>query len=169
MKGLLLALVVLSFSGTAFEIAGVPFVKQEGNLCGPAALSSVLSYNGVQVGQREIAAATYNSSLSGVLVTDLKSFAERRGFTAELAQGDQEELKSLISAGRPVIVLVDRGFWVVSRPHYLVVYGYNDYGFICHGGDRPSLQYSYGAFNKLWEKMGKVYLVVFPARYLFSS
>jgi hypothetical protein len=63
---------------------------------------------------------------------------------------------------RPVIVLVDFGFWLLSKPHYLVITGCNAEGFIAHTGYESSRFFANATFQKIWEKQGSVYLVIAP-------
>lgn len=136
-------------------------MKQEREQCGPASLASVFSYYGVSVPPDAIGKSTYNRKLKGSLITDLENFARRSGFQTESGQGTVEQLKESIRQNKPVIVLVDLGFWVTSRPHYLVLFGYTPEGFIAHNGERPSQLYGYADFRKMWEKIGSTYLLVY--------
>jgi hypothetical protein len=60
-----------------------------------------------------------------------------------------------------VIVLVDQGAWVLSRTHYLVVFGYDDEGFMAHDGFSASKRYRYDEFREIWGKMGNANLLVY--------
>jgi ABC-type bacteriocin/lantibiotic exporter with double-glycine peptidase domain len=157
----LVGIVSLAVNAFAFQIEGVPFVKQEDQECGPAALASVLSFYGVHIQVDSISEATYNEKLRGSLITDLEDFARRLGFQTISSQGTVEKIKVFINQRRPVIVLVDLGFWIRSRPHYLVLYGYNKEGFIAHDGIKSSQLYTYSDFEKMWGKMGCPYLLVY--------
>jgi ABC-type bacteriocin/lantibiotic exporter with double-glycine peptidase domain len=155
-------LAIILFAANAFsaQIDGVPFFKQEREKCGPAALASVLAYYGVSIHPEAVSEATYNPKLKGSLITDLENYARRAGFITESARGDVETLKKSIDDRKPVITLVDLGFWMVARPHYLVLFGYNEEGFIVHDGENSSRVFSYSEFQKAWEKTGRVYLLV---------
>ncbi len=148
------------FSGHV--IASVPFVKQETQYCGPASLASVMSYYGDNINQQEIGKATFNDRIAGSLITDLEDFARRKGYKTKSGQAKMEDIKSFIIGGKPTIALVDDGFWIISRPHYLVIFGYNDKGFIAHNGYEAAQLYPYRKFDGIWEKMGRVYLVIQP-------
>jgi hypothetical protein len=50
---------------------------------------------------------------------------------------------------------------VVSKPHYLVVIGYDSEGFTAHDGYTPQNRYSYDRFGAIWGKMGNAYLLVY--------
>lgn len=148
----------------ATVIEGVPFVAQETYFCGPAALSSVMSFYGVKVPQGEIAGVVYSEALRGSLITDLEDYARKRGFTTVLECGNIGKLKEFITTGEPVIALVDFGNSLISQPHYLVLYGFTDEGFIAHSGFEAAKLYRYGEFAELWERMGSSYLVICRAR-----
>ncbi|PMP76411.1 MAG: peptidase C39 [Sulfurihydrogenibium sp.] len=158
-KFLLFALIIfkLSFATTL----DVPFVKQRTDFCGPASLSSVMAYFGDKVDQDEIASFVYNPKLKGALITDLQNFAKERGFQTILKSSDIEEIKSFIDQKKPVIALIDLGFWVISKPHYVVIVGYNQDGFLLNTGYKEKEFMSYRDFQEKWEKMGKVILVVY--------
>jgi ABC-type bacteriocin/lantibiotic exporter with double-glycine peptidase domain len=146
----------------AFQIEGVPFVAQAREQCGPAALSSVLAYHGVELAPEAIAETTYNEKLKGSLITDLENFARGLAFQTRSDRGTVEELTAFIRAGKPVIVLVDLGRWFVSQPHYLVLFGYSPEGLIAHDGIKTARLFRYPDFERMWEKMGRTYLLVNP-------
>jgi ABC-type bacteriocin/lantibiotic exporter with double-glycine peptidase domain len=157
----ILVLLLLSSNALAFQIEGVPFVKQDREQCGPASLASVFSYYGFSIHPDLIRDSTYTPKLKGALITDLENFSRRYGFQTEAGQGSVEQLKELIHQKKPVIVLVDLGSWGTSKPHYLVLFGYNQEGFIAHNGETPSQLYEYADFRKRWEKTGSAYLLIY--------
>ncbi len=161
MKKIVLILVLLATNALAVEIEGVPFVRQDSQFCGPAALASVLSYYGAPVDQKIIGSRVYSEKLQGALITDLEIYARDAGFEAHSASGSIEGLKAEINRRRPVIVLVDQGFWVFSSTHYLVVFGYDGEGFTAHDGFSASKRYRYEDFKEIWGKMGNAYLLVY--------
>jgi hypothetical protein len=144
----------------AVEITGVPFVQQETGFCGPAALLAVMTFYQVPDDQQVIANAVYNPKLQGSLITDLERYAVEKGFATRSAQGTMEDIRGFIRESRPVIVLVDTGFWVLSRPHYLVMTGFNDHGFIAHTGQQASCPFSEATFQRIWKRKGSTYLLI---------
>ncbi|WP_029520671.1 C39 family peptidase [Persephonella sp. IF05-L8] len=143
------------------KVLDVPFVKQQSGFCGPAALSSVFKYYGKNISQEEIGKKVYIPKLKGALITSLQNYAREKGFKTILKKGNLEDIKKYIDKNIPVIVLVDLGFWVISKPHYIVVVGYDKDGFIVHTGYEKFQKINYRKFNKIWEKAGNVYLVVY--------
>ncbi|HEY5461125.1 MAG TPA: C39 family peptidase, partial [Deferrimonas sp.] len=63
-------------------IAGVPFLPQEDDTCGPSSLAMVLGFLGRNVDTAEIVRETRTEGLKGTLITDLTGAARRRGFAA---------------------------------------------------------------------------------------
>lgn len=140
-------------------IAGVPFrAQQQRNDCGPAALASLLAQRGEEVPPAAITAAVYDPRLGGALLPDLENFARRQGFATRSGRGDLELLRRQVDAGRPVLIPVETGFAGVSRPHYLVVFGYDAERFLAHAGVREGVFIASAELLPRWEKMGRLYL-----------
>lgn len=143
-------------------ISGVPFVKQKDQFCGPAAMASVLAYYGDNITQEEIAEKVYTPKLDGALISDMENYARDSGYKAVTVNGDITALEKEIDEGVPVILLVDRGKWMVSVPHYYVVYGY-DTGketFYVNTGDEGGVEIPFERLDGEWEKMNRLMLIV---------
>jgi ABC-type bacteriocin/lantibiotic exporter with double-glycine peptidase domain len=143
-------------------ISGVPFIKQKDQFCGPAALASVLAYYGDNITQEEIAERVYTPKLDGALISDMENFARDSGYKAETASGDITAIEKEIDEGVPVILLVDKGRWMVSVPHYYVVYGYDSRKgiFIVNTGDEGGVEIPFERLDGEWEKMNRLMLIV---------
>jgi len=141
-------------------IAGVPFLPQEDDTCGPSSLAMVLGFLGHDVDTLEIVRETRMEGLKGTLITDLIGAARRRGFAAEIADLDLPRLRERISAGVPVILLVDLGVWSWSRPHYLVAYGWTPEGVVAHSGREQGKVIPFSTLDAQWAKMGRLAIVV---------
>lgn len=140
----------------------VPFVKQQDHFCGPASLSAVLNFYNLNLSQETIAKSVYHPKLKGALITDLEKYARSMGFRAQTRQGSLYELKSLIDRGIPPIILVELGRFSVSNPHYMVVVGYEEEAFIIHTGYEERKRIQATELDRIWSKMGRVMLVVYP-------
>jgi len=68
----------------------------------------------------------------------------------------------LILSGEPVILLVDLGTWVWSRPHYLIAYGVTEEGVVAHSGRTEGVVIPYDTLEAQWAKMG--HLAIVPSR-----
>ncbi len=155
-------LLLLSFLPFLFSFLEVPFVKQSRNFCGPASLSSVFGYYGKHIDQEEISKVVYSPKLKGALITDLQKYAESVGFETKLIQGSTQDIRRYIDNKIPVIILVDLGKFFVSVPHYIVVVGYHEDYFIVHTGYEPNKKIREDDLNRMWSKMGRVMLVIYP-------
>ncbi len=141
-------------------IAGVPFLPQEEDTCGPSSLAMVLGFLGRNVDTAEIVRETRTEGLKGTLITDLTGAARRRGFAAEVVDLDLPRLRERISTGIPVILLVDLGIWSWSRPHYLVAYGWTPEGVVAHSGREEGKVIPFPTLDAQWAKMGRLAIVV---------
>lgn len=146
-------------SGTRV-IEGVPFLPQEEETCGPSSLAMLLRFHGKEAATRELVEETRTAGLRGALITDLAAAARRRGVDAGVADLDLAGLRRRILAGEPVILLVDLGAWVWSRPHYLVAYGVTAEGVVAHSGRSEATVIPYGSLEAQWAKMGHLAIVV---------
>jgi ABC-type bacteriocin/lantibiotic exporter with double-glycine peptidase domain len=161
LKRITLLLILIASNALAFEIEGVPFIKQDSQFCGPAALASVMTYYGASTDQKVIGSRVYDEKLQGALITDLERYAKDAGLETASGRGTIGELKAELDRRRPVIVLVDPGFWVLSRIHYLVVFGYDSDGFTAHDGFTAAKRYRYDQFREIWDRTGNAYLLVY--------
>jgi len=141
-------------------IAGVPFLPQEDDTCGPSSLAMVLGFLGQEVATQEIVRETRTEGLKGTLITDLAGAARRRGFAAEVVDLDLPRLRERISSGVPVILLVDLGVWSWSRPHYLVAYGWTPEGVVAHSGREQGKLIPFPTLDAQWAKMGRLSILV---------
>jgi ABC-type bacteriocin/lantibiotic exporter with double-glycine peptidase domain len=125
-------------------------------------MASVLRYYGDHVTQEEIAEKVYTPKLDGALISDMENFARDSGYKAKTVSGDITALEKRIDEGVPVILLVDVGKWMVSVPHYYVVYGYDTENrvFIVNTGDKEGVEMPFARLDGEWEKMNHLMLIV---------
>ena len=155
---------ISSDNGNAVIVENVPFVKQKDKFCGPASMASVLQFYGEVIDQGEIAEVIYIPQLNGALISDMENYARNNGYNVESTNGSIEILKDNLKKKTPVILLVDKGKWKVSLPHYYVAYGYNDEKktIILHTGDKEDQEISYDKLVEEWSRMNNLMLVVTP-------
>ena len=144
-------------------ISNVPFIPQENNQCGPAALAIVLQYHNASVTMDEMTSQVYTPSLEGSIQPALISAARRNGFVAHVIHGT-ENLFQEISNGSPVIVLQNLGFSWCPVWHYAVVTGYDvEENFVLlHSGLTPHRRVSFRVFDRAWSGSRHWGLVVLP-------
>ena len=123
----------------------VPFVKQHRYYCGPACLSVVFGYYGVQKNQDEIGKTMYRRIIGGVLKEDLVRYAKKEGWEiVKAGSSDLDEVKKHIDAGEPVIAFTLLGPKFLFKGHFVVIVGYDDVKeqVICHTG--------YHSYERVW-------------------
>ena len=154
----------LADGGSSRVIEGMPFFPQEDNQCGPASLATVLNYFGVQVSPDEIAREIYSKSARGTLTLDMVLYATGKGLSASQYRGNIYDLKSNIDAGYPVIVMVDLGFLLFQKNHFMVVKGYNEDGLIVNSGTIEGKLIPERDFIRVWKKTAFWTLLVRPKK-----
>lgn len=149
----------------AVQLSGLGFVYQTYNNCGPAALVSVLGAYGLRADQMALAEELRPGGgymTSGVIDPFLKPLGLR---ATRFHSGQLSHLKSLLSAGYPVIVLQ----WmnqVGAAPHFRVVRGFDDGTrriFMSDPIYGPNVYLSYTDFDRLWNVYGQEFIPVYPA------
>ena len=137
--------------GSGF-IEKVPFYPQEAYQCGPASLAGVLNYWGVKVSPGDIAAEIFSPRARGTLDIDMVLYARKMGLKATKYRGSWEDLRKNIDSRHPLIVLVDEGFWVYQKNHFMVVVGYEDSVLIVNSGKEKHRSIGRDTFLKTWER-----------------
>jgi ABC-type bacteriocin/lantibiotic exporter with double-glycine peptidase domain len=143
-------------------IKNVPFYPQEDYQCGPSSLASVLNFWGIAVTPERIVRDVSLEKARGTLTIDLIIYALGRGFDAKDYRGNIDDLKSTISKGYPLIVLIDYGVAFYQANHFMVVIGYNPQGVIAHSGRQQAKLIPYDDFLKAWKKGNYWSLLIKP-------
>jgi hypothetical protein len=140
----------------------VPFCPQEAFQCGPASIAGVLSYWNIDISPEEIAAEIYSKSAKGTLDVDMVMYAERKGLKVRQYRGSIEDIRLNIDSGNPIIVLVDYGFWIYQRNHFMVIAGYFEDGIVANTG-RDHLKFIfYKDFLSSWKRTNYWILLITP-------
>jgi ABC-type bacteriocin/lantibiotic exporter with double-glycine peptidase domain len=161
----LAAQLALSAGPAAFKIEGVPRIKQATNYCGPAALASVLQYDGDSVTQQEVGKAVFDTTDRATNGADMLLYARNRGYAAYSWDSSIADAKRKIAAGAPVLALQQNSLKDASG-HYRVLTGYDDaqskfYVMDPYYDDITEL--SYAECERLWKPMGYWALLIVPA------
>ena len=131
----------------------VPFFPQDELQCGPASLAMVLTWSGVPVEPSDLSSEVYTPGLKGSLQNSLIGSARRHGRVAYPIAGI-DTLFAEISAGHPVVVLVNLGFSWYPQWHYAVVIGYDqeEKVIIANSGLTAREVISFWTFNNIWKR-----------------
>ena len=148
---------------TRAMVANVPFFAQEELQCGPAALAMTLNWSGITVQPSEIAPEVFTPELKGSLQSSLIGAARRHGRVAYPIAGS-EALLAEVSAGHPVIVLVNLGLSWYPKWHYAVVIGFDQEReeVILHSGLVANEHLVYRVFLNVWQRGDNWGLLVLP-------
>ena len=148
-------------------LRGLAFDFQTFNNCGPSALSAVLGFYRVRLGQDVIRKTTRQGS-DYMQVSAIAPELARYGLKTRMVRGGRLiQIKKLLALGIPVIVLQ----WY-DRPghinHFRVVRGYDDQAGLVWVSDSmvgPVSYLSYADFDALWNTQGRQMFPVYPAGY----
>ena len=111
---------------SVFYVYEVPYVRQNDTYwCGPASLTMVLNYWGVNVTQEEVAVEIYDPATNLTHISEMRSYPQEHGFKTEELNGSINHLKKWISKGSPLIVL-QKFSLQNAYGHYRVIVGYDD-------------------------------------------
>ncbi len=147
---------------TAIQLQ-VPFVPQEKDTCGAAALAMVMSYWGQDASHDAIAGALVEKELQGIRGSRLAGFAREKGMVAIAFAGDLVILRDHLAKGRPLVLAIDAGH---GRLHDVVAVGFDETReeVIVHdparGADR---RIAARELEKKWARSGHWALLVQPA------
>jgi len=139
-------------SRTARIIPGVPFYPQEEYQCGPASLAGVLNFYGLKISPAEIAGEIFSKEARGTLDMDMLFYAQKKGLNATQYTGSWDDLQKNVNSNRPLIVLIDEGFWVYQKDHFMVVVGYDEGGLIVNSGKEQQAFIVRDHFLKTWAR-----------------
>ena len=106
------------------ELTETPFFPQTDDLCGPAALATVLNHSGAAVSLEELRRAVYIPGRGGSLQLELVAAARRHGRVPYRIEPRLEPLVAELRAGRSVLVLQNLGVKIAPLWHFAVVVGY---------------------------------------------
>lgn len=155
---------------TRYEITLPKHYYQTFNNCGPATLSMVFNYYGLNTSQEEIGQILRphqnpqgDNDDKSVSLAEMAKEAENNGFIAYyLPNGTIEKMEKLIANNIPVITVT----WLNNKEdigHYRIVRGYDQEKEILIQDDSyqgPNKIYTYNEFNSLWQPFNYKYLII---------
>ncbi len=147
-------------------LSGVPFYPDDGLLCGPSALASVLGASGVSVPVDLLVEQIYVPGLEGTLQAEMLAAARRHDRLPVVLDGSEEGLLNALGAGYPVLVLQRLGILWQRGWHYAVLVGYDAERseYVLHSGVEREKRITRRAFLRTWGDADRwAYAVMDPA------
>lgn len=159
--------VALNPTDQARQLTGLNHQWQTWNNCGPATITTYMSYFGRT--ETQVDAALFlkpNKDDKNVSPYQLAAYAQSVGLEAIVRQGGSvEQLKQFVSNNFPVLVET----WLIhdgdGLGHYRLITGYNDETgqFITSDSlSGPQYPADYAQFDSDWRVFNRIYVVVFP-------
>ena len=150
-------------------LTGFEHQYQKFNNCGPATLTTALSYYGRPERQDEAAAVLKpDGNDRNVSPNEMSAYIHQVGLEATVRVGGAlDDLKRLIASGYPVIV--EKGFDVSADKgwmgHYLLLTGYDDAQGLFIAQDSflgPDQRVPYDKLDYYWRQFNRLYILPYP-------
>jgi ABC-type bacteriocin/lantibiotic exporter with double-glycine peptidase domain len=139
----------------------VPYIAQEKNGCGSAALAMTIRYWGKHADAARIQRELYSPAEKGTPATGLVRYLEDHGFDAHVFRGEWQDLQHHLSQGRPLIVCFKPSRR--SALHYAVAAGADDHVLALNDpADRKLRKWDRAEFEKGWRAAGAWTLLAVP-------
>lgn len=141
----------------------VPYIPQDEFQCGPAAIAMVMAFSGAAVPLETLTSEIYSPALRGSLQPALVAAGRRHGWLAwELTEFDA--ILQEVAAGRPVIILQNRGLIWKPLWHYAVVVGFDTAReqIYLNSGREEQRKVAARTVLKTWERGGRWGLLLLP-------
>ena len=152
----------------------LPLVEEE-NICLPLPINVVSKYWNIQLSMDEAkeSAKKYSESAGSVIIEGIES-AERHGLSCKIVSSSISELKKVIDAGIPPIVVLP-GIPEITQ-HVSVITGYNEeentiLHYIQKGnqeGEQQEGAIPENIFEKEWSEEGRLLIILAPSDILSS-
>jgi hypothetical protein len=107
------------------ELTSTPFFPQSEYQCGPAALATVLTTDGLDVSPEALVPHVYLPGREGSLQAEILATTRRFGRVPYVLQPSLLALLTEVAAGTPVLVMQNLGLRILPQWHYAVVIGYD--------------------------------------------
>lgn len=146
------------------ELDRTPFFPQTEYHCGPAALATALGASGFAADPSVLGEQVFLPARTGTLQIEMMAGARRQGAVATRIPGTLEALVREVSAGRPVVVLMNLGLAIAPMWHYAVVVGYDiDAGdVVLRSGTTRRAVMAMRTFEHTWARSGHWAFVALP-------
>ncbi len=142
----------------------VPFVAQDDELCGPAALAMLLRSAGWDVPLPTLVEQVYLPGRGGSLQLEMLAAARRQGALAFTLAPTLHAVCEQLAEGTPVALLLNLSLPIWPRWHYAVLVGYDlDAGVAwLHSGPQAHAAWSLATLEHTWQRAGGWSLLALP-------
>lgn len=171
---------VLSLAGLALSAGppgiwlDVPFIRQEKDGCGAAAIAMVMQYWSREKGlalpagadPHRIQQEIYAKKAKGIFASEMERYFQGAGYRTFAFRGEWADLQQHLSKGRPLIVSLRPGGHGAAL-HYVVVAGLDGekgFVFLNDPAQRKLLKVDRAEFEKEWNAAGNWTLLALPKR-----
>lgn len=141
----------------------LPFIPQDDFQCGAAAVAMVMAFGGAAVPLETLQSEIYSPALRGSLQPALLAAGRRHGWLVwEISTFDT--ILQEVAAGRPVIILQNRGLTWKPVWHYAVVVGFDEARGVIYlnSGREEQREVATRTVLKTWERGGSWALLLLP-------
>jgi predicted double-glycine peptidase len=147
----------------------VPFVKQEKDGCGAAAIAMVMQYWQAKSAQPandvsdagQIQQTLYSAKAHGIYASDMERYFQENGYRTFTIRGQWQDLEQHTNKGRPLIVALKPSSG--APIHYVVVAGLGEETVMINDpAQRKLLQQDRSAFEREWSAAGQWTLLALP-------
>ncbi len=141
-----------------------PFFPQTDYQCGPAALATVLTAQGIDTPPEALSPQVYLPGRKGSLQIEMIAAARRHGGLPYVMEPVFSRLLQEVAAGNPVLVLQNLGLDSLPRWHYAVVAGYDRdrQTLLLRSGTLKQRVTSFDVFRRTWQRADQWALVIVP-------
>ena len=144
------------------ELTETAFFPQEEYQCGPAALATILTSEGIDVVPQDLTAKVYLPEKKGSLQVEMIATARSYQLMPYKLNPDIKAIIEEVNSGRPVLVFQNLGLNWYPVWHYAVVIGYelDNQLLILRSGTEKRHQVSFQTFERTWQR-GNYWAYVF--------
>ena len=136
------------------ELSQVPFFSQQAYQCGPAALATILTQQGIAITPQQLTDKIYIPQRQGSLQIEIIRTVREFNLVPYVIEPKLNSLLAEVNAGRPVLVLQNLGVSWYPKWHYAVVVGYNlqDQFIILRSGETKRYTVNIRTFEHTWRR-----------------
>lgn len=136
------------------ELDKVAFFPQHDYQCGPAALATVLDYQGKNIVPDDLTDKVYIPQRKGSLQLEMIATARSEGLLSYQIEPELSALIKEINHGNPVLVFQNLSLEFWPQWHYAVVIGYdlNNAELILRSGTLARHKISFSTFERTWQR-----------------